>query len=120
MATSNEEALGTLLILGFSLAYIMFNIINLPFAQPYQNYRANICHITQLVILFVSNYYQSMKYYVEPSKKLKMYNPAIIEVVLITICVCVSIVSLAYEIYKTVKLKLKESKRRSMMPENSQ
>lgn len=62
MATSNEEVYGTLLILAISLAYILFNVINLPFVDAYQNYRANLCHLTQMVILLVTNYYRSMKH----------------------------------------------------------
>lgn len=40
----------------------MYNLVNLPFIDTYQNYRANMCHIIQLIILFVSNFYRSMKY----------------------------------------------------------
>lgn len=49
-----------------------------------------------------------------------MYNAAIIEVVMITICVSISIISLAYEIYKTIKLKLKTYKKKSVGPSHSQ
>ena len=75
MANSNEDVLGTLIILGFSFTYIMYNIINLPFVNFYQNYRANICHITQLITLIVSNYYRSMKYNIDPLTKSKIYTP---------------------------------------------
>ena len=62
MAIGNEDTYSTLLIIAISQIYIMFNIINLPFLSTLQNYRANLCHITQLIILFTTNYYRSMRY----------------------------------------------------------
>lgn len=61
MAINNEDTYVTLFVLAFSLAFIMYNIINLPFNDSFHNYRANLCHITQLVILLVTNYYRSMR-----------------------------------------------------------
>ena len=52
--------LSSLVMVGFSMLWIMYNLVNLPFRQAYQNYRANVCHIAQLVILMVTNYYDSM------------------------------------------------------------
>lgn len=52
--------MSSLVIVGFSILYILYNLINLPFKDAYHNYRANICHVTQLVILFVTNYYDSL------------------------------------------------------------
>lgn len=63
MSTGNESDDSTLLILAISLAFIMFNAINLSYKKFYHNYRANISHISQLVILMVTNYYRSMKKY---------------------------------------------------------
>lgn len=54
MALSNEQFTGTLIVIAFSIAYIMYNVTNLSFISAYQNYRANLCHITQVVILLVS------------------------------------------------------------------
>ena len=47
--------------LGFYMIYVMYNIINLPFKSTLQNYRACLCHVTQLIILLTTNYYRSMK-----------------------------------------------------------
>ena len=52
---------GTFLILGFSLMFIMYNIVNLPFKNVFENYRANVIHLTQFIILMVANYYKGMK-----------------------------------------------------------
>ncbi len=54
----------------------MYNIINLPFDDAYQNYRANICHVTQLIILMVSNYYRSMRYNDNIEVKARIHTPA--------------------------------------------
>lgn len=60
IAVKAEYILSSLVILAFSVLFIMYNLINLPFKEAYQNYRANICHVTQLVILMVTNYYDSL------------------------------------------------------------
>jgi hypothetical protein len=56
----------------------MFNIINLPFIDAYQNYRANLCHVTQLVILFVFNFYSSMKANESLEVKSRRFTPALL------------------------------------------
>lgn len=61
MSTGNESDNSTLLILAISFSFIMFNITNLSYNKFYHNYRANISHVSQLVILMVTNYYRSMK-----------------------------------------------------------
>ena len=60
IAVRAEYTLSSLVIVGFSLIFIGYNLINLPFKQAYQNYRANVCHFAQLIILVVTNYYDSM------------------------------------------------------------
>lgn len=110
MAVSNEQTFGTLFILSFSFIYIMYNIINLPFGDFYQNYRANLCHITQLVILMVTNYYRSMRFNDDLEIKARIHTPAKLELVLIVICVVFSGVCLAYEIYLMLKQRLGKSK----------
>jgi hypothetical protein len=61
LAYGNEYFYASLIILAISIAYLLYNIINLPFADSYQNYRANLCHFTQLTILFVANFYTVLK-----------------------------------------------------------
>jgi hypothetical protein len=61
LATMNEDDLSTLIVLAFSLAFLLYNLVNLPFLKAYHNYRANICHLSQFVILFITMYYRSMK-----------------------------------------------------------
>ena len=60
IAVKNEYVMSSLVMVGFSMLWMMYNLANLPFKQAYQNYRANFCHIAQLVILMVANYYDSM------------------------------------------------------------
>lgn len=96
MAIGNETMISTLFMVAISLGFIMFNIINLPFNDFYQNYRANLCHITQLVILMVTNYYRSMKSNDSMEDKARIFTPAKIEIVMIVSCVGVSGVCLAY------------------------
>ena len=83
----------------------MFNIINLPFIDAYQNYRANLCHVTQLVILFVCNFYSSMKANEPLELKSRRFTPARLQIAMIIICVLVSAICLAYELYKFIKAK---------------
>ena len=60
-ATMNESELSTLIVLALSLLFLLYNLVNLPFRKAYHNYRANICHFTQFICLFVGMYYRSMK-----------------------------------------------------------
>lgn len=96
MAVSNEDVYGTLIILAFSLIYILYNGTNLPFIDAYQNYRASLCHLTQVCILLITNYYRSMKHNYPVEAKARIYTPAIIELVLLITCVIVSFVCLIY------------------------
>lgn len=61
IAYGSDQNYQSLLILAISIAFVLYNIINLPFASAFDNYRANICHLTQLVTLLVSNFYTAMK-----------------------------------------------------------
>lgn len=61
MAYGNDYHYQSLLILALSLAFILYNIVNLPFKDAYQNYRANLCHGMQLIILLITNFYTVMK-----------------------------------------------------------
>lgn len=61
ISLSLTDIYGTLVVLFISMTFILFNIINLPFKSVVHNYRANLIHLTQLVILLVANYYRSMK-----------------------------------------------------------
>ena len=60
IAVKAEYPMSSLVIVGFSMFFLLYNLVNLPFKQAYHNYRANICHVAQLVILMVANYYESM------------------------------------------------------------
>lgn len=60
IATMNEDDLSTLIVLAISLFFLLYNLVNLPFTKAYHNYRANICHLTQFICLFVALYYRSM------------------------------------------------------------
>lgn len=61
MSTSNEDDLSTLIVLAISIGFLLYNLVNLPFTKAYHNYRANICHFCQFIILFIAMYYRSMK-----------------------------------------------------------
>lgn len=95
--------MSTLLILAISLAFIMFNGINLSYRKAYHNYRANISHISQMIILMVTNYYRSMRKNSPMEVKAVINTPAIIEIVSISICVAAGILSTLYEIIIKIK-----------------
>ena len=60
MATMNEADLSTLIVLAISIFFLLYNLVNLPFRQAFHNYRANICHLTQFLCLFIAMYFRSM------------------------------------------------------------
>lgn len=76
IAYGSEQHYQSLLIISISMAYIMYNIVNLPFSQAFQNYRANICHVSHLAMLLVSNFYTVMKSHIPMEEKGRMFGPA--------------------------------------------
>jgi hypothetical protein len=47
----------SVLVLGFSLAFIIFLVVNLPFKDTYQNYRSFLIQFTCTYILLTTDYY---------------------------------------------------------------
>jgi hypothetical protein len=103
LAFSNDDDLSTLFALGISLSFLLYNLINLPFAKAYHNYRACLCHFTQFITLFVAMYYRSMKSTTAPAVVASIYSPAKLEFGLLFICLFVSILVLVYDSYLFIK-----------------
>lgn len=87
---------------GASLLFMLYFLVHLPFTDPYHNYRSFFCHATMFATLVVACYYRSMKSTTPIQVKGRIYAPAIIEIVLIGICIAVSAAVIVYEIYQTV------------------
>jgi hypothetical protein len=60
ISAANEDTLSTLIVLLFSIYFLIYNLVNLPFRKAYHNYRANICHLSQFAVLYITMYYRSM------------------------------------------------------------
>jgi len=99
MSSENENELSTLIVLALSILFLMYNLVNLPFRQAYHNYRANICHLTQFIILFVVMYYRSMKSTSQSTDVAYIFSPVYVEFVCIFVSLIVSLIVLIYEIY---------------------
>lgn len=102
-AAMNESQQSSLIVIGVSLLFLVYNLVNLPFEKAYHNYRANICHFTQFVTLFIAMYYRSMRSNSPPSSVALVFTPAQLEIVCIVLSLVVSMVVLGYEIYLFVK-----------------
>ncbi len=103
-AVKTQYLLSSLLMVGFSLLWVMYNLVNLPFRKAYQNYRANCCHIAQLVILMVGNYYDSLLSNEPWEKKGYQFKAAEIQIAAIYIALAVSVVCLIYDAYLFIKI----------------
>ena len=103
LAFNNESHLSTLFVLGISLAFILYNLINLPYAQAYHNYRACICHLSQFVIIFVTMYYRSMKSTTNVAEVASIYEPAKLEFAALSITLVMSAGVLFYDAYIKIK-----------------
>ena len=77
-ALKTDYEQGSLLIMAFALAFIMYTIVNLPFTNVYQNYRCCLIHVTMLYTLLTTNYYRGMKSTTPLEIKGRIYTPAII------------------------------------------
>jgi uncharacterized membrane protein len=103
MSSSNEDELSTLIVLGLSISFLLYNLVNLPFTKAYHNYRANICHFCQFIVLFVAMYYRSMKSSASSDQVANIYSPVYLEYACITISLVVSLLVLFYDGYIWLK-----------------
>ena len=90
-------------MLAISILFLLYNLVNLPFAKAYHNYRANVCHISQFICLFITMYYRSMKSSASTEQVAGIYSPVYLEYCCIFVSLVVSLVVLIYEIYLFVK-----------------
>jgi hypothetical protein len=70
--------MSSMVVMALSIAFLLYNLINLPYVKAYHNYRANICHITQFICLFVTMYYRNMMSTTSYSSMAKIYTPVYI------------------------------------------
>ena len=103
IAVQNEYLLSSLVIVGFSMLFILYNLVNLPFNDAYHNYRANFCHFAQLIILFVTNYYDSLSENEPWETKGYQYSAAEIQIAAIYAAVGLSAACLVVDAYKLIK-----------------
>lgn len=99
ISTMNEDSMSTLIVIALSLAFLLYNLVNLPYAKAYHNYRANICHLTQFVCLFVALYYRSMMSSTSRTAVSTVFSPVYLEFSCICLSLIVSLIVLVYEIY---------------------
>ncbi len=102
-AVKSDYDESTLIIMAFTLAFMMYTLINLPFSQPLQNYRCALIHAPMLFTLLTTNYYRAMKSTTPMEIKGRIYTPAIIELIMMVSCIGVSFIVLIYEIYQMIK-----------------
>jgi hypothetical protein len=103
MAANLEDMYSTLFFMFIAGIFLMFNIINLPFKSVLHNYRANFIHLTQLITLFVANYYRSMKANSPLSQKSHIHAPALVLIACLTISAALSLLVIIYEGFKKIK-----------------
>lgn len=60
ISTMNSDSMSMLIFLALSIAFILDNLVNLPYIKAYHNNRANVCHFTHFISLFVVMYYRNM------------------------------------------------------------
>ena len=99
ISTMNEDAMSTLIVIALSLAFLLYNLVNLPYAKAYHNYRANICHLTQFISLFVALYYRSMMSSTSRTRMSTVFAPVYLQFSFIALSLIVSLVVLVYEVY---------------------
>lgn len=100
------------------MAFLLYVIVNLPFNDFYQNYRTCLIHTTTTYILLAANYYRTMKMNTPIEVKVFILIPTIIEYVLIGLCIMVSFVVLAIEIYSIIKASRLSKKKVGALHEN--
>lgn len=88
-------------ILGFFLAtaFLMYQMVNLPFRKGYHNYRAMIHQVSAIGALGISMYYRSMKANEPVDVATSILSPAYLQLILLYSCVAMSVGCLVYELY---------------------
>lgn len=99
ISSSNEDSMSTLIVMALSIAFLLYNLVNLPYTKAYHNYRANVCHFTQFVCLFVAMYYRSMMSTTATTDMANVFSPVYLEMSAIVISLIVSMAVLTYEVY---------------------
>lgn len=102
-ALKSEYGESTLIILSVVILFMLYLLTNLPYNDAYQNYRSGLIHIAMVVILLTANYYRSMKSTTPLEVKARIYTPAIIELVMITLCVGISVLAVGYETFLFIR-----------------
>lgn len=102
-AMKHSYEFSTIFIVGLSIAFTMYVIINLPFNDVFQNYRTGMIQATTMYILLVADYYRTMKSNTPMTAKGRIYGPAMVELLLIAICIVVSCVVLIRELYQMIR-----------------
>jgi hypothetical protein len=103
IAYNLDNIYSTLYPIFLSLTFILIMLINTPFTSALHNYRCIIIHTTQLITLVVANYYRTMKSNMPLKNKSHIHTPAIILYVSVAVAVGVSLVVLAWEIWRKIK-----------------
>lgn len=98
MATMNEDSLSTLIVLGISIIFLLYNLINLPFTKAYHNYRACICHFSQFIILYIAMYYRTMTNGTDTEQIDSTISPVYFELGVLGVAILVSLIVLVVEI----------------------
>jgi hypothetical protein len=99
ISTANEDSMSTLIVMGLSICFLLYNLVNLPYTKAYHNYRANVCHFAQFICLFVAMYYRSMMSTTSSEAMGGVFAPAYLVMASIALSLVVSVIVLAYEIY---------------------
>lgn len=113
LAYQNQQHLSTLFMLGITLTFVLYSLINLPFSKAYHNYRACICHISHIGITFVAMYYRSMKSTTSALDAAQIYQqPALMQFFMISFTLVISGGVLIYDLFIKVKELCTPKKRR--------
>ena len=98
-AAKSDYDYGSLVIQAICILFVLYVIVNLPFRDVWQNYRAVFVHLLTAYILLVANYYRAMKSNTPVSVKARIYGPVVLELVLIGFCIVGSAAVLVRECY---------------------
>ena len=110
---NHSYELGTLLMIGLGMAFLLFDLVNLPFSNVYENYRSNVIYVSHLIILFTTNYYRSMKSTTPIEVKSHLHTAAIVELSALAVCVVVSLAVGVYEFVNFIRKCFKNKKKLS-------
>lgn len=96
IAYQNDNPAITVINTFLSVGFLMYQMVDLPYREGYQNYRAILCQLSVTTIMAIAMFYRSMKQNTPLDTKGYIVNPAYLQIGVIAFTILISTAVLCY------------------------